>query len=210
MYDTFRIKAGTALNTSPFTFFQTPIGQQQAGLNFTTQYAKTFIDTNMKQAGQIQKGRLFRIISMQVRIVETGATDTTYGSSGAGTEMPTAPTGAAVVSATNEIKALMEGSYYTFNVDDRDFEQGKGVHFPSPYGFSGFAGSGAPGGSGAGTDAIAVVNNGFGRYYQFPVIRNIDGLRHFDVSGQFAYAITPTRNCNIECCLEGLMYRSVL
>lgn len=208
LYDTVRIKAGTALSTAEFQFFQIPVGQNTTGLNFATSYPKTFIDTNIKAAGQIQKGRLFRIISMQIRLVESGATDTTYGSSGAGTEMPTAPTGAAAVSAVNEEKALLEGSFYTFQVDDRDFEQGKGIHFPSPYGFSGFAGGGIPGTSN--TDAVAVVNNGFGRFYQFPVIRNIDGLRQFTVKGQFAYAITPTRNSNIECCLEGLLYRSVV
>jgi hypothetical protein len=160
IYDTWRIKAGTALPTNQFRFFQTALGGQTAGLNFTTQFQKTEIDTNLEQPGAIQKGRLFRVISMQIRLIETGATDTTYGSSGVGTEMPTAPTGAAVVSATNEIKALLEGSFYFFQIDDRRFEVGKGVHFPSPYGFSGFAGSGAPGGSGAGTDAEAVVNNG--------------------------------------------------
>jgi hypothetical protein len=210
LYDTWRIKAGTAIPTSEFQFFQIPLGGQTAGLNFTTTFNKTLIDTNIAANGQIQKGRLFRIISMQIRLIETGSTDTTYGSSGAGTEMPTAPTGAAVVSGANEEKALLEGSFYQFKVDDRTYEVGKGIHFPSPYGFSGFAGSGAPGGSGAGTDAFAVVNNGFGRYYQFPVIRNIDGLRQFSVTGQFPYAITPTRNTTLECCLEGLLYRSVV
>ncbi len=208
LYDTFRIKAGTALNTSTFLFFQIPIGQQQAGLNFTTQYAKTLIDTNMQSAGQIQKGRLFVIHSMQIRLIESGATDTTYGSSGAGTEMPTAPAGAAAVSLVNEEKALLEGGFATFQVDNRDFEQGKFIHFPSSYGISGFAGGGIPGTSN--TDAVAVANNGFGRPYRFPIPRYIDGLRQFQVQAQFAYAITPTRNSNLECCLEGMLYRDIL
>jgi hypothetical protein len=210
LYDTIRVASGTVIPTSEFLFFQIALGAQTAGLNFATQYAKTLADTNIKASGQIQKGRLFRVISMQIRIIETGATDTTYGSSGAGTQMPTNPAGAAVVSAANEEKAICEASFYTFKIDDRDYEQGKAVHFPSPYGFSGFAGSGAPGGSGAGTDSIAIINNGFGRFYQFPVIRNIDGLRQFSVAGQFAYGITPNRNFNIECCLEGLLYRSIV
>lgn len=208
LYDTWRIKAGTVLPTAEFQFFQIPVGGQQTGLNFATQYPKTIIDTNIKTAGQIQKGRLFRIISMQIRLLETGATDTTYGSSGVGTELPTGPAGAATVSVTNEFQALMEGSFYTFQVDDRDYEQGKGSHFPSPYGYSGFAGGGIPGTSN--TDTVAVVNNGFGRFYQFPVIRNIDGLRQFTVAFQFPYGITPTRNSRLECCLEGLLYRSVV
>jgi hypothetical protein len=208
LYDTVRIKAGTAIPTSEFQFFQNPLGSTVAGLNFATTYPKTLIDTNIKASGQIQKGRLFRISSMQIRLVESGATDTTYGASGVGTELPTAPAGAAAISLVNEEKALMEGSFFTFQVDDRDYEQGKGVHFPSPYGFSGFAGGGIPGTSN--TDAVAVINNGFGRFYQFPVIRNIDGLRQFTVTGQFPYAITPTRNATLECCLEGLLYRSVV
>lgn len=208
LYDTWRIKAGTVIPTSEFQFFQIPQGGQQTGLNFATQYPKTVIDTNIKAAGQIQKGRLFRIISMQIRLLETGSTDTTYGASGVGTELPTAPAGAATVSVTNEFQALMEGSFYTFQVDDRDYEQGKGAHFPSPYGYSGFAGGGIPGT--ANTDTVAIVNNGFGRFYQFPVIRNIDGLRQFAVAFQFPYGITPTRNSRLECCLEGLLYRSVV
>jgi hypothetical protein len=208
LYDTWRVKAGTVLPTSQFQFFQIPLGGQQSGLNFTAQYPKTLQDTNIKAAGQIQKGRLFRIMSMQIRIIETGATDTTYGSSGAGTELPTNPAGAAAVSVVNEQKAVLEAGFCTFEIDDRDYEQGKFIHFPSPYGISGFAGGGIPGTSN--TDAVAVANNGFGRLYQFPVIRNIDGLRQFTVNFQFAYGITPNRNFNIECCLEGLLYRSVV
>ena len=71
-----------------------------------------------------------------------------------------------------------------------------------------FAGGGIPGT--ANTDAVAIANNGFGRPYRFPIPRYIDGLRQFNVTAQFAYAITPTRNCNIECCLEGFLYRSVV
>ena len=208
LYDRVRIKAGTAIPTAEFQFFQIPQGSSSPGLNFATSYPRTLVDTNIKAAGQIQKGRLFRIISMQVRLIGTGATDTTYGSSGVGTELPTAPAGAATVSVTNEFQALIEGSFYTFQVDDRDYEQGLGSHFPSPYGASGFAGGGIPGT--ANTDTVAVTNNGFGRFYQFPVIRNIDGLRQFSVAAQFPYAITPTRNWRLECCLEGLLYRSVV
>lgn len=208
LYDTFRIKAGTVLPTSQFLFFQQPLGSQQAGLNFAAQYAKTLMDTNMQSNGQIQKGRLFVVHSMQIRLIESGATDTTYGSAGAGTEMPTAPAGAAAVSAVNEEKALLEAGFVTFQVDNRDFEQGKFIHFPSPYGISGFAGGGVPGTTN--TDTVAVANNGFGRPYRFPIPRYLDGLRQFQVAGQFGYGITPTRNANLECCLEGFLYRDVV
>src|SRR5215467_14177091 len=79
LYDTVRFQSGTVIPTTAFQFFQTPINQQTFIINVpATQYPKTLQDTNLKQAGAIQKGRLFRVISMQIRIVETGATDTTY------------------------------------------------------------------------------------------------------------------------------------
>lgn len=205
LYDTYRVKAGTAVSLSQFLFFQVPQGQQQAGQNFATQYSKTLIDTNMESAGQLQKGRFFVVTSIQCRVITTGATDTTYGSSGPGTEMPTDPTGAASVGAANLEKAILEAGFMTFKIDNREYEQGKMIHFPSPYGISGFAGAGV-----STTDAVAIANNGFGRPYRLPIERRIDGLRNFNVAAQFAYAFTPQRNFNIEVCLEGTLYRSVV
>jgi hypothetical protein len=208
LYDTFRVKAGTVLPTNQFRFFQIPLGGQQAGLNFAAQYAKSEIDTNIQQAGQIQKGRYFEIISMQIRVIDTGASSTAFGASGPGTELVTSPAGAATVSGAQEEKTILESLIVEFELDNRTYEKGKAVHFPSPYGMSGFAGGGIPGT--ANTDAFAVVNNGFGRFYQFPVIRALDGLRGFAVNFNFGYPWTPVNNFNIECCLEGLMYRSVV
>lgn len=208
LYDTFRVVAGTVLPTQKFRFFQTPIGQQQAGLNFATQYAKSEIDTNMQQAGQIQKGRYFEIISMQIRVIDTGAISTAFGASGPGTNLTTSPAGAATVSGAQEEKTILESLVVEFELDNRTYERGKALHFPSPYGISGFAGGGIPGT--ANTDAFAVLNNGFGRFYQFPVIRALDGLRGFSVNGFFGYPWTPINNFNVECVLEGLMYRSVV
>jgi hypothetical protein len=208
LYDTFRAVAGTAMPTNVFNFFQIPQGAQTGGFNFTTQYSKTLIDTNIGTNGQIPKGRFFQIHSVQCRVLMTGATDTTYGSSGIATQMPTNAAGAAAISAVNEEKEILEAGFLTFVVDDRSFEQGKLIHFPSPYGISGFAGGGIPGTSN--TDAVAIANNGFGRPYRLPVIRNLDGLRQFRVDVQFAYAFTPNRNFNLEVCLEGLLYRPVL
>jgi hypothetical protein len=210
LYDTFRVVSGTVLPTNQFSFFSTPLGQQQAGLNFATQYAKSLIDTNLQQASQIQKGRYFEVISMQVRVIDTGAISTAFGSSGPGTQLVTSPAGAAPVSGAQEEKTILESLIVTYSQDNRTYESGKAIHFPSPYGMSGFAGAGLPGGSGAGTDAFAVVNNGFGRFYRFPVIRAIDGLRQFNVIAQFGYAWTPVNNFNIEVCLEGLMWRPVV
>jgi hypothetical protein len=89
MYDTIRVKAGVALPTSEFEFFAITIGQQTAGLNFATQYAKSEMDTNLRTGGQLPKDHFFRISSMQLKIIISGATDTAYGAAGAATEMPT-------------------------------------------------------------------------------------------------------------------------
>jgi hypothetical protein len=208
LYDTVRVKGGVAIPTSPFNFFTIPNGQQTAGLNFAATYIKSDIDTNGEAAGQIPKGQFFDIHSMQIRIIETGAKDTSYGSSGAGTELPTDATPLSAVSASNESKMILEASFYTFHVGNKDYESGKGLHFPSPYGISGFAGGPIQGES-DNVDVVAITNNGFGRPYRFPVQRSLDGLRQFKVVGSFAYPITPVANFNIECCLEGILYRDV-
>jgi hypothetical protein len=210
LYDTIRFVAGTAVSTAIFSFFQIPLGGQTAGQNFATQYTKTKIDTNLGSAGLLSKGRYFEVHSMQVRALMTGATDTTYGSSGINTQLPTNALGAAVISATNEAAEILEQGYMSFIMDDKTYEEGKLIHFPTPYGLSGFAGSGSPGGSGAGTDTIAVVNNGFGRPYRLPIPRQIDGLRSFRVDMQFPGGFTPNRNFKIEVCLEGGLYRPVV
>lgn len=208
LYDTYRVVAGTVLPTNPFIFFSIPLGSQQTGLNFATSYAKSLIDTNLQQAGQIQKGRFFQVESMQVRVIDTGAISTAFGSSGPGTQLVTSPAGAATVSGAQEEKTILESLIVTYQQDNRDYEQGKAIHFPSPYGMSGFAGGGIPGT--ANTDAVAVINNGFGRFYRFPVLRNIDGLRQFAVQAQFGYPWTPVNNFNIEVTLEGLLWRPVV
>lgn len=207
LYDQFRFQSGTAVSQAPFRFFITPQGQQQAGQNFTTQYFKTLIDTNLEQAGAVPKGRYFEVHSIQCRILMLGATDTTVGSSGIATQIPTNAAGAATISATNEIVEVLEGGFMTFVVDSKNYEQGKLIHFPTPYGVSGFAGGGIPGTSN--TDVVAVANNGFGRPYRLPVPRKLDGLRQFYVEAVFPYAFTPNRNFRMEIALEGVLLRSV-
>jgi len=208
-YDTVRIQAGNAITTDPFKFFQVPQGQLAGGLNFTTQYRKGVMDTNMEVGGMFSKGRLLEVSSIQARVTSTGATDTTYGSSGAATQLPTNALGAAVVSAVNEEKMITEAITIKFVIDNKDYEEGPLLFFPSNYGYSGFAGSGAPGGSGAGTDAIAIVNSGFGRSFRLPTPRMIDGLRAFNVTMTPGYSFTPNRNSTIQIILEGLLWRPV-
>lgn len=211
LYDTVRIKAGTALPVTPFTFFSIPVGQQTQGLNFATAYTKDLQDTNMRSTQQLPKGQFFRVGSMQIQMIISGATDTTYGASGPGTELQTDPAYSVAVSSTNMSLALLQASVYTFRVATKDYEQGTGDMFPTLYGISGFAGGGAdPNISGAELSNFeSISNNGFGRPWIFPIPRDIDQLRDFDVQGQFAYAITPRRNLRVRCILEGLLLRPV-
>lgn len=205
LYDTQRVKAGTALPTSEFRFFTIGLGGQQAGLNFATQYEKTEIDTNLDQSGMLPLGWLLRVDSIQCRIIFTGATDTTYGAAGAATEMPTNPAPAAIISAPNEEKAILEGGVWSFFIGTKDYENGKFIHAPAEFGISGFAG----GGRDDEVDNCAIANNGFGRPRILKQSRWIKGLRNFRINAKFAYAITPNRNFNIEFALRGLLERNV-
>lgn len=205
LYDTWRVKAGTALPTASFKFFVIPLGSAQAGLNFATTYTKTEIDTTMEQAGMLPRDTVMRVDSIQVRILITGATDTTYPASGIGTELPSNPAPAAIVSAPNEEHAILEGGWGQLHVGTKDYEKGKLIHFPAEYGMSGFAG----GGRDDEVDNVAIANNGFGRCHKLTVKRWIGELRNFYFEMAFPYAITPNRNFTIEVCLDGVLWDSV-
>lgn len=203
LYDTARVKAGVAIPTNEFELFAIAVGQQTAGINFATQYAKTSMDTNLRTGGQIPKDHFFRVESLQCKVVISGATDTTYGASGPGTELPTNPAEAAAVASVNLQDSIAEALTLTFRVSNKDYESGTADLFPSAYGISGFAGGGSE------TNYESVSNNGFGRPYRFPVPRDLDSLRDLRVLGQFAYGITPTRNFRIKLILEGLLWRPI-
>lgn len=204
LYDTARFKAGTAIPTQPLLFFTVPLGQEAQVVNAPAEkYIKTLIDTNLESAGQLSKGREFIVHSVQAEVVVSGATDTTYGTTGPGTELPTDPTAAQAVSATNLQNAILRSAYLKFIVGEKEYEVGKLIHFPSPYGISGFAGGGSA------TNFESIANNGFGRPYRLPVPRHIDGLRNFRVEVAFLNPLTPTRNFSLVVTLEGLLLRPV-
>jgi len=204
LYDRARFKSGQPIPTQPILFFTVPLGQEaQVVNNPSEKYLKTLIDTNLESAGQLSKGREFIVHSVQAEVVVTGATDTAYGSSGPSTELPTDPTAANAVSATNLQNAILRSAYLKFIVGEKEYETGLLIHFPSPYGISGFAGGGST------NNFESVANNGFGRPYRLPVPRHIDGLRSFRVEVAFLNGFTPTRNFSIVVTLEGLLLRPV-
>lgn len=204
VYDTKRLKAGQSTTTSPFRFFSVPIGSQDFVLNAPTEaYAKSKQDTNMNASGLLEQGQMLEIHSMQIQVVVPSQTDTTYPTSGPGTELATNTAAAAGVSGLNLITSILDQTYFQFFAGERGYEEGPGWMWPSNYGISGYAGFGIS------TDFEGVANNGFGRAWPLPIQRQIPALTTFYIEGQFLQALTISRNCVLRCVLEGIKFRPV-
>lgn len=218
LFDTARIAAGTALPTSEFELFANPVGTQQTELNGTTQYTKSFIDTNMRTTRQLPQGQEAWITSIQCRVLISGMLDDTT-QTGANLGLANDPgdgDGAAAadnVLATNLAQAAYEGIYLRFYYNQTVFEEAPLWGFPSRYGVSGFAGGFSLKQETAVADAVGqnevAVNNGFGFVFRLPVVRHIDSLYQFSVSLQALNNFVPTRNFRIQVILEGLGAKSV-
>lgn len=204
LYDTVRLKAGAAVPTQATSLFQIPLGQNTSVLNAASEvYPKSFVDTNLTTAGMLPQGYAFYVRSIQAIVVASAATDTTYPTSGPGTELPSDPTAAAAVASANLINAITAEAYLRTYVGSKEYEQGLLRHFPTRYGLSGFAGFGVS------TNFEGVTNNGFGREWPMPIEREIPPLTSFRIDLQFIQTLTITRNCQIQVCLEGIMLRPV-
>lgn len=204
LYDTIRLKAGAAVPVTAVSLFQIPLGQNTAVVNAPTEvYPKSFVDTNLTTAGLLPAGYAFYVRSIQAILSASAATDTTYASSGAGTELPTDPTAAAAVAAANLISAVTKECYLRTYVGTKEYEQGLLLHFPTKYGLSGFAGFGVS------TNFEGVTNNGFGREWELPIEREIPPLTNFRIDLQFIQTLTITRNITIQVALEGILLRPV-
>lgn len=204
LYDTVRLKAGAAVPNNAVSLFQIPLGQNTAVINAATEvYPKSFVDTNLTTAGMLPAGYAMYVRSIQAIVLATAGTDTTYPTSGPGTELPSDPTAAAAVAAANLINAITAECYLRTYVGSKEYEQGLLRHFPSAYGLSGFAGFGVS------TNFEGVTNNGFGRAWNMPIEREIPPLTNFRIDLQFIQSLTITRNCQIQLCLEGILMRPV-
>ncbi len=203
-FDVLRFKAGAPIPTSPFKLFQTSIGKQRSIANAPSEvFATSPIDTNMVVDGQLPAGYAAIVRSIQVTSWVTGATDTAYGNSGPGLELPTDPTPAAPIAAANLASAILSAGWIFFQVGDKQYENGLFDMFPSQYGISGFAGSGSE------TNNESVANNGFGWPWKLPVERMIPPLTNFFIQAQFAYSLTPTANFAMKFLLDTIYYRPV-
>lgn len=217
LYDTARIASGTALPAGEFPLFANPIGSQQTELNGTTQYTKTYLDTNMTNARQLPQGQYCWVTSIQARVLITGSLDDTT-QTGANLGLANAPgTGASLVAAddivgVNLVQAALESIVMKFNYNSTQFETGPLWAFPSRYGVSGVAGGFAYVPGTAGTTIAqneAIYNNGYGIVYTLPVVRQIDSLYQFGVNLQALNNFVPSRNFRIQIILEGLGAKSV-
>lgn len=218
LFDTARVAAGTALSTTEFELFANAVGTQQTEMNGTTQYTKSFIDTNMRTTRQLPQGQEAWITSIQARVLVSGMLDDTT-QTGANLGLANDPgdgDGAAAadnVLATNLAQAAYEGIYLRFYYNQTLFEEAPLWGFPSRYGVSGFAGGFTLKSEAAVADAIGqnevAVNNGFGFVFRLPIVRHIDSLYQFSVSLQPLNNFVPTRNFRIQVILEGLGAKSV-
>lgn len=212
LYDTLRFKAGAATPVNDLFMFTSGINQSVPVANAGSEsYLKTLADTNFQDGNRLPRGQFFIVDSIQAMVQFTGSTDTTYPTSGVGTEEPTDTTPAAAISSSNLITAILFQSYLTFKVGEKEYEQGPLYQFPSDFGVSGFAGSGSS--SSATVNNIinteVVVNNGFGHCRTLAIQREIPELVNFNVKINFIQALTISRQWNLRILLRGILYRPV-
>lgn len=217
-YDTRYAKAGAALPQTPFQSFQVPIGGQETLINDTTvSFAKTEMDTNLVQQGQLERGQLLIVESIQASVCIPGNFDLTLQSTGNTTLPATLPgdnvstTGTAGNIAANLAFALLRGLTLKLKVGTNEFEKGPLMQFPSEFGITGFGTSAFTGTAQAGVivPEDTIVNNGFGqpRFLRFP--RIIEAGQNFSIITNVWNAFTPNRAFAIQYCLRGLLFRDV-
>ncbi len=189
LYDTLRIDAGV-LPTRDFVFFQNPVGATQGLFVAGTQYSKQDIDIHqwISNGGQLSQGyeALLWEIGVQFHIV--GSLDNSVQSAGNAINLALDPgTLTTAVAADgvlmgNTMRAFQESLFFSFFINQTNFELGPGWRFPAGvFGAAGFAAQC----SGATAPAFAIedgyINNGFGWAYQMPVMRHLPPLTKFGV-----------------------------
>jgi len=204
-YDSLRFAAAQATSTAIIRLFQIPLGAQTNVANLATEsYLKSELDTNQESAGNLPAGQEMFVNSIQVFVNVPGQTDTTYPTSGPGTELPTSTVAAAGVAGVNLLKAIMTQCTITFKVGEKRYENGPIFMFPCQYGISGFAGAGVPA-----TNNESVSNNGFGLPRILFEPRHIPSLVNFSIDLKFVQALTVTRQFTLTTLLHGVLIRPV-
>lgn len=218
LYDTKYFVAGTAVPTAPINMFAVAQGQQDfLANNAAVTFTKGKMDTNVVQAGQLERGQLLVVRSIEAIVSVPGNFDLTLQGSGNTTLPATLPTTAvttaatAGVLATNLEAAILRAGVITLKVGNNYFENGPLRQFPSRFGISGYAGNSFTGTAQAGivVPNESVSNNGFGRPRVLFDPRVILAGQNFAVILEFGSAFTPSRNFEIQMCLCGELYRDI-
>ena len=213
-YDTRYAKAGAALPATPFQAFQNSIGQQEPLINDA---AVLITKSRMIQGGQLERGQLLIVESIQAQVTVLGNFDLTLQSTG-NTTLPSTLPGGNVTSAgtagniaTNLARAILRGLTCVLKVGSNEFEGGPLSQFPSEFGITGFGTSAFTGTAQAGiiVPEDSVANNGFGqpRFLRFP--RIIEAGQNFSIITTAWNTFTPNRAFDIQYCLRGLLFRDV-
>lgn len=219
LYDTKSYVAGTAVNSSDTIFFATPVnGTDTLGNNSAVSFVKTPMQTNLVQAGQLQRGETLLVTSLQACITIPGNLDVSVQSTG-NTTLPLATgTNATLTASTSGIlmgnlyNAIVKSGVLRWKVGNNFFEGGPLEQFPSEFGASGFNSGVELGTVTAGSNISAndgVINNGFGFPRQLIIPRTIIAGQNFGVYLNFYNLFNPGRNFDIQICLRGLLYRDV-
>lgn len=218
LYDTKYFVAGTAIPSTPIRFFAVQQGQQDVvGNSAAVAFTKQKFMTNMTMAGQLERGQTFRVRSVQAFVSVPGNFDLTLQSTGNTTLPSTLPasnvstTATAGVLATNLEYALLTMGYISLKIGSGRYEEGPLLQFPSQFGISGYAGAAFTGTAQAGVIVPneAVANNGFGRARELTQPRTIVNGQQFAVDLEFPVGFTPSRNCQVQICLAGILERDV-
>jgi hypothetical protein len=190
LYDTLRIDAGV-LPSRDFTFFTNPVNSQQGLFVAGTQYTKQDIDVHqwVTTGGQLSQGYEALVWEIGVQFHVVASLDNSVQGSGNFINLPLDPGTAATIAATdavlsaNVMRAFQESLFFSFFINQTNFELGPGWRFPAGcYGISGYnalAHSTAQIALGVFNDGAA--NNGFGWAYQMPVMRHIPHLTKFGI-----------------------------
>ena len=217
-YDTKYYVAGTAVNSADQIFFSVPInGQDSLGNNSAVVFSKTQMATNMVQGGQLQRGNILIVESLQAQITIPGNLDSTLQASG-NTTLPLA-TGTAVGAATatagvllgNIYSAIAKSGVIRLKIGNKEFERGPLEQFPSEFGGSGFNSLVQAGTSPATSIPVndGIINNGFGFARMFRQPRQIVAGQNFGVYLNFFNPFNPSRNFDITIALRGILFEDV-
>ena len=209
LYDTYRVDRGV-MPQSQFVFFANGVSQTQGLLVAGTQYKKNNIDTSFWiDGGKLSNGYDALITSMQLVVLLPSARDETIQTSGNSISLTNDPgiiSGEAAtdaVKAGNLMRAILEGLYLEFFLNNSTYEHGNGLLFPSQYGPGNYS---ALVGTVAAPGADGLVSNTVGYAYQMPILRHIPAMTRFGVRAQFqnAFDTTNSEEFRLMVVLEGV------